>query len=88
MMVLNRKMNSLDNERRICVSHRGVDITHGSLQLRQQKQWSDFTFFQETPTIFLLQTNGTSFWTIPKRAIPAGRTDQLRTLLSAKLGRR
>ena len=86
MMKLNRFFNRLDVERRICVSHRGIDVTHG--RLRQQKQWSDFSFFQETPTIYLLQTNSAMFWTIPKRAIPAGRGDQLLTLLNAKLKRR
>jgi hypothetical protein len=86
MMKLNRVANRLDVERRICVSHRGIDITHG--RLRQQKQWKDFSFFQETPTIYLLQTNGASFWTLPKRAIPAGRGDQLLALLNAKLRRR
>ncbi|HVN18212.1 MAG TPA: YcxB family protein [Dongiaceae bacterium] len=86
MQKLNRHFNRLDVERRICVSHRGIDITHG--RLRQQKTWSDFSFYQETPTIFLLQTNGQSFWTVPKRAIPAGREDQLQTLLRAKLQRR
>jgi hypothetical protein len=86
MMTLNRMANRLDVERRICISHRGIDIIHG--RLRQQKQWKDFSFFQETPTIILLQTNGASFWTLPKRAIPAGRGDQLQTLLSAKLRRR
>jgi hypothetical protein len=85
IMKLNRMANRLDVERRICISHRGIDITHG--RLRQQKQWSDFSFFQETPTIYLLQTNGGSFWTLPKRAIPAGRGDQLQTLLNAKLRR-
>jgi hypothetical protein len=86
IMKLNRMANRLDVERRICISHRGIDITHG--RMRQQKQWKDFSFFQETPTIFLLQTNGASFWTLPKRAIPAGRGDQLQTLLNAKLRRR
>jgi len=86
MMKLNRMANRLDVERRICISHRGIDITHGSL--RQQKQWKDFSFFQETPTIYLLHTNGASFWTLPKRAIPAGRGDQLLALLNAKLRRR
>lgn len=86
MKTLNRHFNRLDVERRICVSHRGVDVTHGSL--RQQKSWKDFSFYQETPTIYLLQTTGPSFWTLPKRAIPAGRGDQLATLLSAKLQRR
>ena len=79
-------LNRLDVERRICVSHRGIDITHG--RLRQQKTWKDFSFYQETPTIFVLQTTGPSFWTLPKRAIPAGRGDQLQTLLNAKLQRR
>jgi hypothetical protein len=36
----------------------------------------------------VLQTTGPSFWTLPKRAIPAGRGDQLQTLLNAKLQRR
>jgi YcxB-like protein len=86
IMRLNRMANRLDVERRICISHRGIDITHGRLRL--QKQWTDFSFFQETPTIILLQTNGASFWTLPKRAIPPGRGDQLQTLLNAKLRRR
>jgi hypothetical protein len=86
IMRLNRMANRLDVERRICISHRGIDITHG--RLRQQKQWTEFSFFQETPTIFLLQTNGTSFWTLPKRAIPTGREDQVLALLNAKLRRR
>ncbi len=86
IMKLNRVANRLDVERRMCVSHRGIDITHGRLRL--QKQWKDFSFFQETPTIILLQTNGASLWTLPKRAIPAGRGDQLQTLLNAKLRRR
>lgn len=86
MKRLNRFFNRLDVERRICISHRGIDITHGSM--RQQKMWKDFSFYQETPTIFLLQTTGASFWTLPKRAIPAGRGDQLQTLLNAKLPRR
>ncbi len=59
IMKLNRVANRLDVERRICISHRGIDITHGRLRL--QKQWNDFSFFQETPTIILLQTNGASF---------------------------
>jgi hypothetical protein len=86
MKKLNRLANRLDVERRICVSHRGIDITHGRQQ--QRKSWNDFSFYQETPTIFLLQTTGPSFWTLPKRAIPAGPEDQLQTLLKAKLQRR
>ena len=86
IMKLNRLANRLDLERRICVSHRGIDVTHG--RTRQQKSWKDFSFFQETPTLFLLQTKGAAFWTLPKRAIPAGRGDQLQTLLRAKLQRR
>jgi len=86
MMKLSRLMNRLDVERRICVSPQGVDITHGSL--RQQKSWEDFSFYQESPTIFLLQTTGPSFWTLPKRAIPAGRGDQLVALLREKLPQR
>ena len=86
MAKLNRLANRLDVERRICVSHRGIDITHG--RLRQQKSWKDFAFYQETPNIYLLHTTGASFWTLPKRAIPAGRGDQLQTLLTAKLPRR
>lgn len=86
MMKLNRLANRLDVERRICVSHRGIDVTHG--RLRQQKQWKDFSFFQETRAIYLLQTNSAMFWTIPKRAIPAGREEQLPALLNAKLKRR
>lgn len=83
---LNYVANRLNVERRICVSHRGIDITHG--KLRQQKSWSDFSFYQETPTIFLLHTTGASFWTLPKRAIPAGRAEQLIALLRAKLRQR
>ena len=86
MKKLNHLANRLDVERRICVSQRGVDITHG--QMQQRKSWNDFSFYQETPTIFLLQTSGPSFWTVPKRAIPAGREDQLQTLLKVKLQRR
>ncbi|HTT25105.1 MAG TPA: YcxB family protein [Candidatus Sulfotelmatobacter sp.] len=86
MKQLNRFLNRLDVERRICVSHRGIDIRHG--RLRRQNPWTDFSFYQETPTILLLQTTGPSFWTLPKRAIPAGREDQLQTLLKAKLQRR
>ena len=86
MKQLNRLLNRLDVERRICVSHRGIDVTHG--RVRQQKTWTDFSFYQETPTILLLQTAGPLFWTLPKRAIPAGREDQLQTLLKAKLQRR
>jgi hypothetical protein len=86
MKKLNHLANRLDVERRICVSHRGIDITHGRMQ--QRKSWNDFSFYQETPKIFLLQTTGPSFWTLPKRAIPAGREDQLQTLLKAKLQRR
>ena len=86
MKKLNYLANRLNVERRICVSHRGVDITHG--QMQQRKSWNDFSFYQETPTIFLLQTTGPSFWTLPKRAIPAGRDDQLQTLLKTKLQRR
>jgi hypothetical protein len=83
---LNRFFNRLDVERRICVSHQGIDITHG--RMHQRKSWNDFSFYQETATIFLLQTTVHSFWTLPKRAIPAGREDQLQTLLKAKLQRR
>ena len=86
IMKLNRMANRLDVERRLCISHRGIDITHGKQRL--QKQWKDFSFFQETPTIFLLQTTAASFWTLPKRAIPTGRGDQLLALLNAKLRRR
>lgn len=42
MKKLNHFFNRLDVERRICVSHRGIDITHGRLRL--QKTWKDFSF--------------------------------------------
>ena len=86
MKQLGRVLNRLNVERCIRVSHRGIEITHG--RMHQQKSWSDFSFYQETPTIYLLQTHGALFWTLPKRAIPAGRGDQLEALLKAKLRQR
>jgi|HubBroStandDraft_1064217.scaffolds.fasta_scaffold00106_51 hypothetical protein len=50
---LNRVANRLDLERRIALSDQGVDVSHG--RTSHQKKWQDFSFFQETPTVFLLQ---------------------------------
>ena len=81
---VNRLANRLDWERRICFSDRGVDINWGA-KMNFHYRWQDLLFFQETPTLFILKAGGTQFWTMPKRAIPAGFGDKLRTMLSARL---
>jgi hypothetical protein len=81
---INRLANRLDWERRICFSDRGVDVNWGA-RMNYHYRWQDLLFFQETPTLFILKAGGTQFWTMPKRAIPAGFGDKLRMMLSARL---
>jgi hypothetical protein len=81
---INRLANRLDWERRICFSDRGVDVNWGA-RMNFHYRWQDLLFFQETPTLFILKAGGTQFWTMPKRAIPAGFGDKLRMMLSARL---
>jgi hypothetical protein len=81
---INRLANRLDWERRICFSDRGVDVNWGA-RMNFHYRWQDLLFFQETPTLFILKAGGTQFWTMPKRAIPAGFGDKLRVMLSARL---
>ena len=83
---LNRVVNRLGVERHIRINDRGLLATHGSKTFDQQ--WSYFRFFQETPNLFVLQTVGTMFWTVPKRTLPPKGTEQLRALLMAKLPQR
>lgn len=81
---INRLANRLDWERRIHFSDRGVDVNWGA-KMYYHYRWQDLLFFQETPTLFILKAGGTQFWTMPKRAIPAGFGDKLRMMLSARL---
>ncbi len=83
---LNQLVNRLDVERHIRFSDRGVFVTHGSRTFDQE--WSNFRFFQETPNLFLLQTVGTSFWTVPKRILSPSAAQELRAFLTAKLPQR
>ncbi len=80
---LNRIANRLDWERRIYFSDRGVDVNWGRTEFHYR--WQDLLFFHETPTLFVLKAGGAQFWTMPKRAIPAGFGDKLRTMLTSRL---
>jgi hypothetical protein len=81
---INRLANRLDWERRICFSDQGVDVDWG-VRMKFHYRWKDLLFFQETPMLFVLKAGGAQFWTMPKRAIPAGFGDQFRSMLSARL---
>ena len=48
--------------------------------------WSRFTKFSETETIFVLFAPPRFLFTIPKRAIPAEKIGELRSMLVQKLG--
>ena len=84
---LNRLANRLDWERRIRFSDNGVDVNWGK-RMNFHYRWQDLLFFQETPGLFILKAGGTQFWTMPKRAIPAGAGENLRALLSSRLPRK
>lgn len=83
---LNRLVNRLDWERRIRFSDQGMVVDWGQRNFRYR--WQDMQFFQETPGLFVLKAGGTQFWTMPKRAIPAGRGDQLRSMLVSHIPQR
>jgi hypothetical protein len=81
-----RHLNRLDLERHIVLSDQGVTVTLG--ERTWNSPWKDFVFFRNTPTIFLLRTTGTKFWTIPRRALSPADVARFRELLREKLPRR
>jgi len=86
MKSLDHHLNRLDLERHIVLSDQGVTVTLG--ERRSYSPWNDFVFFRETPTIFVLQTTGTRFWTIPRRVLSPADVGRFRELLCKKLPRR
>lgn len=80
--MLNRMVNRLDWERHVYLNDEGVAVEWGSRKFRYR--WQDLSFFQETPQLFILKAGGTQFWTMPKRAMPAGGVE-LRAILMQKI---
>jgi len=80
---LNARMNKLDLVRQIVLSDAAVHVTHGAQQFH--RKWNEFRWVQETPNLFVLQTLGRQFWTLPKRVIPNSRRAELELFLKSKL---
>jgi hypothetical protein len=83
---LNRLINRFDQEREITVDEDNVRITRGPKTWT--KKWEDFVGFYESPSMFVLQTRGAQFWTIPRRAFEPGVEAIFCRLLESKLRRK
>jgi len=86
MKAINHRLNRLDLERHIVLTDRGADVTQG--EYVRNYQWNDFTYFRETPALFVLRTSGTKFWTIPRRVLNSADAESFRQFLCQKLPRR
>ena len=84
--VWNRLINRFDQQREITVEEDNVKITRGPKTWT--KKWKGFAGFYESPSMFVLQTRGTQFWTIPKRAFDPGVEPIFCRLLESKLRRK
>lgn len=84
--VWNRLVNRFDQEREITIDKDTVKIARGPKTWR--KKWKDFACFYESPSIFVLQTHGTQFWTIPKRAFEPGVEPIFYHLMASELRRK
>jgi hypothetical protein len=84
--VWNRLINRFDQEREITVEEDNVKITRGPKTWT--KKWKEFAGFYESPSMFVLQTRGAQFWTVPKRAFEPGVEPIFCHLLESKLRRK
>jgi hypothetical protein len=69
---------------------RTVEFNEGGIQAQSSHArgeiiWSRFGRFTETPSLFILFAPPSILYTVPKRAVPADRMDELRRFLSSKL---
>ena len=83
---IDRFLNRPDLERHIILADRGVTITRGDRTW--DYDWRRFAFFRETADLFILQTNRTSFWTIPKRVFDSQGEQDFRAFLGRKVRKR
>jgi hypothetical protein len=86
MKIWNRLINRFDQQREITIDDDGVKIARGTRA--RAKKWKDFAGFYESPSVFVLQTHGTQFWTIPKRAFEPGVEPIFYRLMTSKLRRK
>jgi YcxB-like protein len=83
---IDRFLNRVDLERHVVLADRGVTIARGDRT--REYEWRRFMFFRETADLFILQTTGTSFWTIPKRVFDRQGEQDFRAFLGRKLHER
>ncbi len=84
--VWNRLINRFDQKREITVEEDSVTIARGPKTWT--KKWKEFAGYYESSSMFVLQTRGTQFWTVPKRAFEPGVEPIFRHLLGSKLRRK
>ena len=82
----NRLINRFDQQREITLQRDSVTIARGPKIWT--KKWSDFSGFYESPSMFVLQTRGAQFWTIPKRAFEPEVETLFHLFLKSKLPRK
>ena len=83
---LNRRLNRFDLEREITIAPDGVRIVRGERVWK--KKWSEFACYYETAMLYILQTRGLTFWTIPKRAFETGIERTFHEILGSNLRRK
>ena len=83
---LNRRFNRFDLEREITIAPDGVRIARG--EKAWKKKWSEFACYYETAVLYVLQTRGFEFWTIPKRAFETGIDRSFHEILDSNLRRK
>jgi len=83
---LNRRFNRFDLEREITIAPDGVRIARGEKVWK--KKWSEFACYYETAVLYVLQTRGFEFWTIPKRAFESGIDRSFHQILDSNLRRK
>jgi hypothetical protein len=76
-------MNRLDQERRVRLSNRDVEVTLSGRT--STYTWRRFSSYQETPNFFLFSPQRILFSMIPKKALRPHEEEKLRALLESKL---
>lgn len=84
--LLNRRLNRFDLQREITIAPSGVTIARG--RKIWNKRWTDFACYYETAALYVLQTRGMEFWTIPKRAFEPGIQEIFHEVLESNLPRK
>jgi hypothetical protein len=78
-----KAMNRLDQERRVRLNNRDVEVTLSGRT--STYTWPRFSSYQETPNFFLFSPQRILFSMIPKKALRPHEEEKLRALLESKL---